>query len=96
MSTVVRVKSVLPAGADDPTICGAAAVATHHRQNGHREIGGRRQRGGPLRSGPLGRLPSLHGHPPVFPTSAPVRGHRQRGHHDVHRFPLGVHRGLNT
>lgn len=93
---VVCVELVLPAGADDPAVRGAAAVATDHRQDGHREVSRRRNRGGPLRPGPAGRLPALHGHPPGVPTSAPVRGHRQRGHHDVHGLPLGVHRGLSN
>lgn len=86
---------MLSAGTDDPVVRGAAAVAAHHRQNGHREIGRRRNGGGPLRPGPAGRLSALHGHPSVVPTSAPLRGHRQRGHDDVHGFPPGVHRGLN-
>lgn len=94
--TAVRVEPVLPAGADDPAVRDPAAAEAHYREDGHREVGGRRERGGPLRAGPAGRLPPLHGHPPVVPTGAPVRGHRQRSHHDVHGLPSGVHHRLRT
>lgn len=93
--TAVRVEPVLPAGVGDPSVRGAAAVATHHHQNGHREVSRCGHRGGQLWPGTTGRLPALHGHPPGFPASASLRGHGQRGHHDVHVLPLDVHRVLS-
>lgn len=83
---------VLPVGTLNLAVRGAAGVAAHRRQDGHREGGGLGEGSGPLRPRPTGRLPSLYDHAQDFPEGAHVYGNRERRHHRVQRISLGAHR----